>query len=237
MNRHEHDGHAEALAAWLGARADLPGEAQAAFEASPWKDCASCREEVGEHHALARRLEAVGRAERADLSAARRAPAPAAGPAEEALRRAILADARRSARASSSARLPWGWIAAAAAAVLALAVWVRREGRDAGPGDPGPLLGAEIELLHPRDEVASFAPFQWRDRAPRVGWYRVVVLPVGREDEPLDSGPLRATSWTPEPALAARFGTEIHWRLEVYGGAGEGDLIESVGAWARLSSR
>ena len=35
----------------------------------------------------------------------------------------------------------------------------------------------------------------------------------------------------------AAWGDEIRYRVEVYGGAGGSSFLDSVGAWAKLSSR
>jgi hypothetical protein len=207
----------------------VDGDAAAAFEASSLSACPACRRLAAEHLALAGELDALGSEELAAVRAALAAPAPASGAAEETLRTLAL---RRGARRRRQA---WALALAAAVALAGLALW---RGRVEEPVTRGPTLGTETELLHPLREVASFAPFRWSDPGPGPGWYRVVVyplLPDGGEAAPSESGALRETSWTPDPAETARWGAEIRWILEVHGGAGEGDLICSVGAWARLS--
>ena len=229
MSLHRREHHEEALAALLTAD-DAAGRTRVAFEASPLARCAECRGRYEQHAELAQRLDALGRLEEDDLAATLAAPPVEPGPAEEALRQR-LASGARPARAR---RAPWGWIAAAVAAGLALVLWLRRVER---PREPGPILGSGIVTVHPVGEVDSFAPFTWEHAGSGAGWYRVIVMPAGSETTPTDSGALRTTSWNPEPAVMAAWGDEIRYRVEVYGGAGGSSFLDSVGAWAKLSSR
>lgn len=221
--------HGRILAELLTSPSDLP----AALEGTALRSCATCQEIVREQVELARSLEALGRSERDDIRGALQASAPAPGPSEAGLSAHISA-----ARLRRVAATRWRWVALAAAAAVVLVLWTKRP--DPSRND-GPSLGTALELLHPRDEVGSFAPFRWRGERPVAGWYRVIVSPIGRDgapgQAPTDSGPLRAESWNPDPAVMERWGERIQWRLELYLGAGEGDQADSVGAWAWLSSR
>jgi len=232
MSAHDphHDTHDEALSAFL---AEAPDEATAlrtAFESSPWAGCASCRERIEEHLTLARRLDALGHQEREERVAQPVTPT-APGRAEAALRERLMGREQTLPPRAPSRRPPsWAWLAALAAGLLVF-VWLRSGERRV---DPGPVLGTGLVLEHPVGEVESLTPFTWQGEDPGAGWYRIQVWPEGGTP-PLDSGPLHTTSWSPSPE-ALQGCSRIRWRVELYGGAGDGDLLDAKDEWAQLSS-
>lgn len=263
MSAHEVERHEELLPEILSREGDF----RANFEASPLFLCEECRRLFADLDGFSMQLDDAGEAERREVLEMGAAPNQREAEAIEREtgfgpeRVAALLSAKFAAshetstemdsvsdpeseveRAlggafSSPARYP---IAMALAVVVLLGIglgWALI----APEVEPAPWtpMGEETRLVHPRDEVQSYAPFSWRAPRPDNGTFRVFVFDesTGRIGiEPLtSSGHLSRQTWTPSPGELEKLPGRIRWELRVYDASGA--LVRSLPAWASRVSR
>ncbi len=101
--------------------------------------------------------------------------------------------------------------AAAAAAILSIAFLVMRPGEE---HDPRAWMGDGLTILHPRNAVTAYAPFEWESDGslPPGGEYRITVSDA-TGPTPAQDALLRHrttdTRWTPSPTDLERLPDRI----------------------------
>lgn len=120
-----------------------------------------------------------------------------------------------------AARSGWragGWVAACAAAVLAVwLLWPSSGPPSDQPYDPGPALGGgpSVELLSPQGPVATLGQFTWRGAEESPAWYIVHVQDLDRELS-WKSMEIRETTWSLDfPESTER----IEWWVQCFRGS------------------
>lgn len=139
-----------------------------------------------------------------------------------------------SARRPSAVRFRAGWLVAAAA-LVALAFFLRGLVPAAGPGSPrdAPLvLGPHLGDLAPSGPGSSYERFSWE--APDAAWFDIEIYDVATgEFIDVERG-VEETRWTPSPERHRAWPENIRWVVNAFDLSGA--LEDSAAASASRSS-